>query len=217
MLPLNSTHIPFDSCPSSSSEHCLVLLSHSVTPIHCPPQSWRLEFKTKYKMCSNRSMAKEWHLCLLSAAIMCLFKLQFPCLLSHYHLAVKQCLLDLCMEVWTECLLLFLSGDPQSSLGVYIEEEAQAQPAFQLAKPLSPKQTALHTSPLASFLEGTTSLFFLYHLELSCICSNDSHITNIGVCLVSCMTLSLLLHQDTLIKYAPCDFWALWWRVGRHR
>lgn len=113
-------------------------------------------------MCSNRSMAKEWHLCLLSAPIMCLFKLQFPCLLSHYHLAVKQCLLDLCLEVWTECLLLFLSGDPQSSLGVYIEEEAQAQPAFQLAKPLSPKQTALHTSPLASFLEGTTSLFFVF-------------------------------------------------------
>lgn len=123
MLPLNSTHIPFYSCPLPPWNTALCF---SVTRIHCPHQSWRLEFKTKYKMCSNRSMAKEWHLCLLSALIMCLFKLQFPCLFSHYHLAVKQCLLDLCMEVWTECLLLFFSGDPQSSLGVYIEEEAQA-------------------------------------------------------------------------------------------
>lgn len=140
MLPLNSTHIPFYFCPLPPWNTALCF---SVT--HCPHQSWRLEFKTKYKMCSNRSMAKGWHLCLLSALIMCLFKLQFPCLFSHYHLAVKQCLLDLCMEVWTECLLLFFSGDPQSSLGVYIEEEAQACSTTSLSTCKAViSQTALH-------------------------------------------------------------------------
>lgn len=158
MLPLNSTHIPFDSCPLPPRSTALCF---SVTGIHCPHQSWRLEFKTKYKMCSNRSMAKEWHLCLLSAPIVCLFKLQFPCLLSHYHLAVKQCLLDLCMEVWTECLLLFFKWGSTKQPGCLHRRRGSSTTSLSTCKAvISQTNCPAHKSPC--FLPRG------YHLPVFC-------------------------------------------------